>query len=155
MTAMAGFRITFQVMKRGYTLVEMVTVVTMLGLLLAVGTPRLRSTMDRWAVERSVRAVESAFYRARFAAVMARRRVRLDFSSDSLVGSFVGKPDSMFFIVTGPTVRGVSLVASRRTVQFSPTGLGYGAANTRLVFRRGTATDTIAISRLGRWRRMR
>ena len=48
---------------------------------------------------------------------------------------------------------GVALEASRAEIRLYPNGLGLGAANTKLVFRRGEAADSITISRLGRIRR--
>jgi hypothetical protein len=48
--------------------------------------------------------------------------------------------------------RGVRLDASRESVTFAPTGLGWGAANTTIVVSRGNRSDTITTSRLGRVR---
>jgi hypothetical protein len=47
---------------------------------------------------------------------------------------------------------GVSLSTTRDSIAFDARGLGYGAANLTLVARRGTAADTLVVSRLGRVR---
>ena len=51
----------------------------------------------------------------------------------------------------GPA-HGVALRASRDTLTFAPTGLGYGASNTTIVVSRGRRADTLVVSRLGRVR---
>jgi hypothetical protein len=48
---------------------------------------------------------------------------------------------------------GVSLAASRDSMAYAPNGLGYGASNLTLILRRGTAAETVVVSRLGRVRR--
>jgi prepilin-type N-terminal cleavage/methylation domain-containing protein len=142
-------------MKRGFTLVETLMVVVIVGILVTLGTPRIGNALDQLAVARSVQET-IAFYRStRFAAIVGGRPVRIEFSADSLVGVFEGYPDSVFMQMAGPAAHGVSLIVSRDTIRISASGLGYGAANTKLVFRRGTAADSLATSRLGRVRRIR
>ena len=51
-------------------------------------------------------------------------------------------------------VHGVSMSTSRDSIAFAPSGMGFGAANTQIILRRGNAADTIAVSRLGRARRL-
>ena len=48
--------------------------------------------------------------------------------------------------------RGIRLEASRESVTFAPGGLGWGAANTTVIVSRGTRSDTVVMSRLGRVR---
>ena len=134
---------------------EMMIVVAIVGILVALGAPRIGRVLDRLAVARSVQQT-IAFYRsARFAAIVGGKPVRIEISADSLVGVFEGHPDSVFIRVVGPAVHAVSLTVSRDTIRISALGLGYGAANTKLVFRRRTAADSLATSRLGRVRRIR
>jgi hypothetical protein len=47
----------------------------------------------------------------------------------------------------------VRLSTSRDSIAFDVRGLGYGAANLTLVARRGSAAETLVVSRLGRVRR--
>jgi prepilin-type N-terminal cleavage/methylation domain-containing protein len=142
-------------MKTGFTLAEIAIVVVIVGILAALGAPRFGKVLDQLAVARSMQET-MAFYRsARFAAIVSGKFVRIEFSADSLVGVFEGQPDTVFMRVAGPAVHAVSLTVSRATIRISATGLGYGAANTKLVFRRRTAADSLATSRLGRVRRIR
>ena len=48
--------------------------------------------------------------------------------------------------------QGVTLRTARTTVTYSPTGIGYGAANLTLIVARNLRADTIYVSRLGRVR---
>ena len=142
-------------MARGFTLIEVLTVVVIIGILAAVGTPRAVRTLDRLAVGRAMNEA-IAFYRtARLAAVLNGRRVRIEFSPDDLRAVFEGASDSTFLVVSGPATHGVSLRVSRPVIRFQATGLGLGGANTKLVLRRGAAADSLATSRLGRIRRIR
>jgi hypothetical protein len=45
---------------------------------------------------------------------------------------------------------GVRLESTRDSLAYAPNGLGYGAANLRVIVRRGDSADTITVSRLGR-----
>ncbi|MCH8255879.1 MAG: prepilin-type N-terminal cleavage/methylation domain-containing protein [Gemmatimonadetes bacterium] len=142
-------------MVRGFTLIEVLTVVVIIGILAAVGTPRVVKTLDRLAVGRAMNET-IAFYRtARLAAVLSGRRVRIEFSPDDLRAVFEGSSDSTFLVVSGPATYGVSLRVSRPVIRLQATGLGLGGANTKLVLRRGAAADSLATSRLGRIRRIR
>jgi hypothetical protein len=47
---------------------------------------------------------------------------------------------------------GVTVEATRDSLAYGPDGLGVGAANLRLILRRGGAADTLSVSRLGRVR---
>jgi hypothetical protein len=47
---------------------------------------------------------------------------------------------------------GVRLAASRDSLAYAADGLGWGAANARLVVRRGMSAETVTVSRLGRVR---
>ena len=47
---------------------------------------------------------------------------------------------------------GVTISSTRSSITYSPTGLGYGAANLTLTVARNLAADTIFVSRLGRVR---
>ncbi len=142
-------------MKAGFTLVEVVIVLVIVGILTALGTPRLGKALDQLAVARSVHETVGFYRSARFAAIVRGKRVRIEFGRDSLVAVIEGRPDTVFMRRAGPAVFGVSLTVSRPTIRISVTGLGYGAANTKLVFRRGSAADSLAISRIGRIRRSR
>ena len=51
------------------------------------------------------------------------------------------------------TTHRVQLDATRDSLAYAPSGLGYGAANLRIIVSRGAVRDTITVSRLGRVKR--
>jgi Tfp pilus assembly protein FimT len=135
--------------------IEMAIVLVVIGILACLATPRMAGYADRLAVRRAGDETAAFYNRARVAAVYRAVRLTVRFSGDSLLAVAEGASDSIVWQSPGPARRGVTLTASRSVVRLYPNGLGLGAANTKLVFRRGTAADSLTISRLGRLRRKR
>ncbi len=142
-------------MRNGFTLIELVVVLLIVGVLVALGAPSVGHVLDRIAVDRAVNELTAFYNGARLAAVLRGRQVRIEFSADSLVGVYEGATDSTFLYAAGPSAGGVELTVSRAVIRIRPNGIGLGGANTKLVVRRGDAADSLAISRLGRIRRIR
>ena len=140
-------------MRRGFTLLELLVVLVMFGILLAVFAPRWSGQRDRLAVHRATTEVASFYHAARYGAILRARPVRLEFAAASLRATYESPTDSTFLERPGPDRHGVTLEASRAVIRIGPDGLGFGAANTRLVLRRGASADTLTTSRLGRIRR--
>ncbi|HKI94325.1 MAG TPA: prepilin-type N-terminal cleavage/methylation domain-containing protein [Gemmatimonadales bacterium] len=139
----------------GHSLVELVLVLVLLGLLLAFGLPRIAGWGDRIAVHRAASELASFYDVSRYAAIMRARRVRLEFAADTLRAVYESAVDSEFLGRPGPSHLGVRLRVSRSVIRVGPTGLGWGAANTKLVLMRGVAAESLTTSRLGRikhWR---
>ncbi len=139
----------------GHSLLELVFVLGLLGLLLALGLPRIAGWRDRIAVQRAAWELASFYDVSRYAAILRARRVRLEFAADTLRAIYEGVVDSEFLGRPGPSRLGVTLRVSRAAIRLGPTGLGWGAANTKLVLTRGVAAESLTTSRLGRvkhWR---
>ena len=139
-------------MRRGTTLIEIGVTVGMLGLMAGLTFPRFGSYRDRVAVDAATSSTLSLLATARHAAL--RRATRSAVHLDTLTATV--------YVVAGidtlerrplREVHGVVFSTTRDSIAFSANGLGYGAANTQIVLRRGSATDTITVSRLGRARR--
>ena len=135
----------------GATLVELAVVLTVISLLGAVAFPRAARFADRGTVQGAIAAVASACALARVTAIM-----RGDFASvlldtaSATVRVVAGRDTVLSHPLGDPTH--LTLAATRTTVTYGPTGLGYGAANTTVVARQGSAADTLWTSRLGRVR---
>jgi len=134
------------------TLIEVGVTIGLLGVMAGLSFPRFGTYRDRVAVDAATSSTMSLLVTARHAAL--RRATRTAGQLDSARGTVV--------IVAGVDtiqrrqlreVHGVEFSTSRDSIAFAATGLGYGAANTQIIVRRGAAADTIAVSRLGRARR--
>ncbi|HEY2026174.1 MAG TPA: GspH/FimT family pseudopilin [Gemmatimonadaceae bacterium] len=135
----------------GYTLIELAIVVAILGVVTLASIRRLQSYLDGIAVRNAVREVGALVARARDEA-MARRAVvslRIDTAAASVSLRSRGEPAHIHLV--GQSY-GVALSTTRDSIAFDVRGLGYGAANLTLVARRGSAADTLIVSRLGRVR---
>lgn len=139
-------------MRSGMTLIEVGVTVGLLGLMAGLTFPRFGTYRDRIAVDAATSATMSLLATARHAALRraARTAVHLDSARGQI--SIVAGVDTL---ERRPfrDVHGVEFSSSRDSIAFAATGLGYGAANTQIILRRGAAADTIAVSRLGRARR--
>ncbi len=139
----------------GVTLIELIVVLAILGVIVGLAVPRVAGWADRLAVLRAADEVMAFYHRARFAAVFRSTRVRIAFAGDSISATAEGDSDSLLFWMRGPNRSGVALRASRSVIRLYPNGLGLGAANTKLVLRRGAAAESLTVSRLGRLKRWR
>ena len=140
-------------MQRGFSLPEVVLVLVVIAALLGVAAPRLTRWHDHHIVRRAAQEVGVFYQAARYRAVMRSARVRVEFAADTLRAFVEGVTDSLVLRWPGPARFGVGLTASRTRIRVGPNGVGYGAANTRLVLQRGDAADTLTTSRLGRLKR--
>ncbi len=140
-------------MRTGFTLPELVIVLVVIGLVLGVAAPKTTQWRDQRAVNRAVNETVLFYERVRFVAVIRSRTFQIEFGPEgySAVSELPGTP--VRFSARGPVRRGVALTVSRSVIRLSPNGLGYGAANTKLVFRRGSAAESLTVSRLGRLKR--
>lgn len=138
-------------MRRGTSLVEISLVLTLLGILLGTTTPTLVRLVDRARVDAATREIARLYAGARFRAV--HRGIFVTVTVDTVAGTLtVQDPGSAGVEREVERAHGVALRASRRGITFAPSGLGYGAANTSVIVRRGSVADTVVISRLGRLR---
>jgi type II secretory pathway pseudopilin PulG len=135
-----------------YTLVELVVVLSVLALVSAIGVRALGRQLDRLAVGSAIAETASAVARARDEALA--RHAMVSLRIDTVEGSVaVHSGGARIARHALGHAHGVALSTSRDSVVFDARGLGYGAANLTLVARRGSAADTLVLSRLGRVRR--
>lgn len=137
--------------RHGTTLVELSLVLAVAGILTSVAVPSLHAAADRLAMRGAAQDVRLALALARDRAVRLGEYV--SFVADPATGRVrvvaAGEP---LFERAIATRRGVVLTATRDSITYAPTGLGWGAANTTIVLRRGARVDSIVVSRLGRVR---
>lgn len=138
-------------LRRGFTLLELSIVVAITGLAMAIGVRAVRGWLDRLATRAAVVEAAMVVARARDAALAQHAIVAL--RVDTAVGTLT-------LVARGERIarhalahqHGVRLATTRDSIAFDVRGLGYGAANMTLIARRGSAADTLVVSRLGRTR---
>ncbi len=135
--------------RRASTLVELVLTLVLMGIVTAIAVPNVRTILDRMSVRAATQDVVLGLWAARNVAAM--RGNYASFIVDSKAGRVrVMSGGDTVFIRDLSGRRGVKVSVSRDSITYSPTGIGYGAANTRIVVSRGRRADTITTSRLGR-----
>ena len=141
-------------MQRGFTLIEFAIALAVAGLVMIITLPRLGGLLDGIAVERAAAQLTNGLAVARNAAVMRARRVKLSIAADSLrLDQWARDGWESFRRWPGPEQLGVSVAVSNPDIVFGPLGMGWGAANTRIVLERGAGRAIITTSRVGRVKR--
>src|SRR6267142_623925 len=111
-------------MRRGVSLVELLVVLTLVGLLSAAVVLPLRHQLDRMAVRRAVSETWSFYQAARFAALVRGSAVRIHFRPDSFIAAYELANDSVFLQRPGPGQDDVELLGSKLVTSLHANGLG-------------------------------
>lgn len=140
-------------MPRGATLPELLVALSLVSLALGIAAPRMSGPLDTLTVEHAAGEIAGAHARARVAAVVESRLMRLLIGPDSLILEMDG-PDGpeRRWSTPGPASFGVAMAGAPRTLTFTPGGITMGLSNASWTLTRGAATRRIVISRLGRVR---
>lgn len=136
---------------RGFTLLELIVAVALAGMLMAIAVPRGRDTVDRAAVRAAAADVRATLGRARALAVAGQARVVVEV--DTVSGMLRTRRGSEILLRQPVGERhDVRLARTRDSLAYDAHGMGWGASNLSIVVRRGTAAETVFVSRLGRVR---
>lgn len=138
-------------MRRGVTLLELALVLAVTGLLFCIALPSLQRVTDGLAVHNAGLGIVSAHRRARITAILQNRALELTVSADSLAIRVPGAVGNLWH-APGPSADGVALQGPPHTMIFSPVGLTMGVSNATFRLTRGSAAQTVVVSRLGRIR---
>ena len=141
-------------MRRGLTLPELLSVIAIVGVLLSIVAPPLGRALDQAAVREGVERLAALHATTRQLAISrnALARLELDPARRSATLS-VRRTATAWDTVGSYPLGSATMTCSNPTIVFGPLGLGYGTSNTRVVFSRGSAADTVTTSRTGRLRR--
>ena len=128
--------------------------VAIMGVVASVVMPPLGRTLDRAAVEEGVQRFAAAHATTRELAIArgALARLELDRAAHTVAVS-VQRTATLWDTVATYSLGTAQITCSNPVMVFNPIGLGHGASNTRVIFSRGTAVDTVTTSRTGRLRR--
>ena len=136
----------------GSTLVEQLVMMSVVGVLAGAGITGAARLLDAAWVHITARDISDLFALAREAATSTgmRTAVRLDASAGRIAVHSFSDTIARYDVVSHG---GVRLETSRDSMAYAPSGLGFGAANLRVVLRKGASAETLTVSRLGRVRR--
>jgi Tfp pilus assembly protein FimT len=137
--------------RSGQTILELVACLIIVAVTTAIAFPRYAAWRDVVAAREAASELAGALSFARETAVLRAGfiSVVLDVRQGSAVLNVAGGTVSSHDLGAR---YGVTLAANRDSVVYDPRGLGYGASNVTIVVRRGTAAETVTVSRMGRIR---
>lgn len=138
--------------RSGFTLLETILVVTIIGILTGFAIPNTRRALDRIAVSNATADAVSTLELARHLAMTRGERVSVDIDSGHARLTLRAGADTIRQR-DEKAIHGVRYAPSRSPVVYSPLGLGFGVSNLTLIVTRGAAAETVTVSRLGRVRR--
>ena len=139
-------------MRRGFTLAEVVLVCAFLGIVAGIAVPRAATMLDGVRLSQAAQEVAAAVTLAR--AVAIRRATYARVIVDSAGGEV--RVESGADTLLRRDLRAmhhVTLRASRDTITYAPSGMGYGVANSTIIVSLRARAETVTVSRLGRMRR--
>jgi prepilin-type N-terminal cleavage/methylation domain-containing protein len=140
--------------RNGFTLPELATVVAIMGVLASVVMPPLGRALDRAAVEEAVERFASAHATTRELAISRGTLARLELDRVAhTVTVSVQRTAKAWDTVAAYPLGSAQIACTNPTMVFNPIGIGHGLSNTRVIFTRGAAADTVTTSRTGRLRR--
>ena len=136
---------------RGATFPELVVVLVLASLLMALALPPLKRGYDRLMTRGAAREVATLFHVARAAAIASGRPTAVHLRDDVARAAVVRRGETLLVRSPGPSF-GVAMRSTRDSMAYSIIGLGFGGANLSVVLSRGSAVDTVVVSREGRVR---
>lgn len=123
----------------------------LVGITSTFAVPAIQRLLDGIAVRGAMNDADALLLRARHIAMA--RGERATFTVDTARGIITLTAGRDTIARRNETeLAGVRLLATRTSVVYAPTGLGFGLSNLTLIATRRTAADTLTVSRLGRVR---
>jgi prepilin-type N-terminal cleavage/methylation domain-containing protein len=144
--------------KNGFTLVEMLIVVVLIGAVLLIGWPKVANGLAKTNLRSSRTTVANMFAKARAFAMQSNRRTSINFNGNNVVITAsprtvldgVSTVDSIGGVEKLSEAYGVSMTASVASVAFDPRGFGSLGATQKFVVARNSKRDSVMVDGLGR-----
>ena len=135
----------------GYSVLELTLVLTIIGLCLTLVAPRFASLRDGASARGAVREIGATFSAARQTALSRRAMVSVAFDTARGVIELRSRGQIMLHRPLG-LIYGVTMASNRDSAVYDVRGVAYGVSNLTVVVQRGSAIQTLTMSRLGRVR---
>jgi prepilin-type N-terminal cleavage/methylation domain-containing protein len=143
---------------KGFTVIEMLLVITILGIVALIGLPRMSAGRSSASVRGARTTLVNMLARTRIAAMETSRITLLKIDGNNAVILMrprllpgAGNADTLGAVAPLGDSYGVSVTATIDSVRFDPRGLatGFGTGTTFLLARNGF-TETVRVDGLGR-----
>lgn len=140
----------------GFTIIELLMVVIVVGVMMGVGIPYLMRSSDRGGVTAATVAVSTMHARAKLAAIQRGRLTRLKMNTSTsrmwiVATNAAGTGTDTVGNVEDLASRfGITFTTTRDSLVFTPRGIGSETSGTTIILRKGSARDTITVSAAGR-----
>jgi prepilin-type N-terminal cleavage/methylation domain-containing protein len=141
----------------GFTLVEMMIVVALIGAVLLIGWPKVANGLAKTNLRSSRITVANMFAKARAFAMQSNRRTSINFNGSNVVITAsprtlagTGTVDSIGGVEKLSEAYGVTLTAASAQVAYDPRGFGSLGATQKFVVARNSKRDSVMIDGLGR-----
>ncbi len=138
---------------RGVTLPELLMVLVLTLIAAAILVPPAARFVDTAIALGSARRYVALHEGARQLALSRGQSVRLELDTATARATLTVRRDTLWDTIGVYALGESGVSASQTVVTFGPMGVGAGASNTRLVFTRGAAAETLTVSRTGRVKR--
>jgi len=140
--------------RRGFTLIEILIVVALLGAIIAIAGPRLRTALLRQNVRSARDALVAMHATARSSAIQRGRYTALVIVGDTALVVAQNPVTAAFDTILNPVnLRsrwGVAVTTNNTWMTFDPRGMYTTGGTTKIVVQRGAFQDAIEINPVGR-----
>ena len=146
--------------RRGFTILELLVVIVMLGVLMALGIPRLRNAFNSNSTRAARSALTTLVAKARASAVARGCRATIHFTSGTNGTAWVtvcrlngAGLDTLGGVEPIGDRFTVTLTATRDSVSFAPSGISFDGLSTTLRLSSTTGQDSVFINQIGKVQR--
>jgi prepilin-type N-terminal cleavage/methylation domain-containing protein len=145
--------------RRGFSLMELFVVIVVIGLMLDVALPYLRTSTTKGAVRGAADAVTALHAVARMGAIQRGRTAKLVIPSGANTAFVVANKvtssgvDTLGKVLNLASQFGVTITSTSDTISFSPRGIGSFSSAITIIISKSGFSDTLKVSRGGRLQR--
>lgn len=140
----------------GFTLIEMIWVIVLMGLMAVLGIPRIRDALQKQSVRSARVAGATLMVKARTAAVQRGCRAVVHMRNDGRLWvtvcrtSGVAGVDTLGGVDNFTTRYGTAVAPTRDSIEFGPRGITLGNQAGQIVFQRTPHVDTLKVNAVGK-----